>query len=102
MNLNFEQEKYDLILTSETIYNTDSLQKLYDVIKYSLKRPNGITLIAAKSIYFGVGGGVLPFRELVERDKVFEIKIFYNIEAHVKREILMLTFLDSSLNVQIN
>ena len=60
------------------------------------------SLIAAKSIYFGVGGGVLPFRELVERDEVFEIKIFYNIEAHVKREILMLTFLDSSLNVQIN
>jgi len=42
MNLNSEQEKYDLILTSETIYNIDSLQKLYNVIKHSLKRPNGI------------------------------------------------------------
>ncbi|GBB86134.1 hypothetical protein RclHR1_01260005 [Rhizophagus clarus] len=95
INLNSEQEKYDLIISSETIYNTDSLPKLYNVIKYSLKRPNGIALIAAKSIYFGVGGGVLPFRHLIEQDKVFGIKIFYNAEAHVKREILMLTFLDS-------
>ncbi|CAB4401087.1 unnamed protein product [Rhizophagus irregularis] len=95
INLNSEQEKYDLILSSETIYNTDSLPKLYNVIKYSLKRPSGVALIAAKSIYFGVGGGVLPFRQLIEQDKVFGIKIFYNAEAHVKREILMLTFLDS-------
>ncbi|RIA96594.1 hypothetical protein C1645_815287 [Glomus cerebriforme] len=94
INLDSEQEKYDLILTSETIYNTDSLPNLYNVIKHSLKRPNGIALIAAKSIYFGVGGGVLLFRQLIEQDKVFGIKIIYNEKAHVKREILILSFLD--------
>ncbi|CAG8611575.1 15808_t:CDS:2, partial [Funneliformis mosseae] len=87
MNLESEQEKYDLILTSETIYNADSIPKLYDVIKHSLRRPSGIALrknrlIAAKSIYFGVGGGVFPFRQFVEQDKVFEIKIVYTVEAH--------------------
>ncbi len=52
MNLNSEQEKYDLILTSETIYNTDSLPKLYDVIKYSLKRSSGIAYPLHKIIFY--------------------------------------------------
>lgn len=42
MNLQTNEEKYDIILTSETIYNSDSLPKLYNVIKNSLKRPDGV------------------------------------------------------------
>ncbi|CAG8503927.1 16951_t:CDS:2, partial [Racocetra fulgida] len=33
-------EKYDIILSSETIYNLSSIPKLYNVIKHALKYPN--------------------------------------------------------------
>eukprot|EP00741_Cyanophora_paradoxa_P023377 tig00000254_g22583.t1 len=45
-----EGQQYDVILTSETIYSREG------------------TLVAAKRHYFGVGGGVLAFEALVERD----------------------------------
>ncbi|CAG8535124.1 1338_t:CDS:2 [Diversispora eburnea] len=95
MNLQSNEEKYDIILTSETIYNSDSLPKLYNVIKNSLKRPNGVAYIAAKTIYFGVGGGILAFRHIIEQENLFEISVVYTVTEHVRREILKLSFLNS-------
>ncbi|KAG9288737.1 hypothetical protein G9A89_004356 [Geosiphon pyriformis] len=94
LNIQSSEEKYDLLLTSETIYNPDSAKKLYDVIKNILKPPKGIALVSAKTMYFGVGGGTLVFRQLVERDNLFAIKVVHTVTANVKREILELTFLD--------
>ncbi|RHZ75389.1 hypothetical protein Glove_214g42 [Diversispora epigaea] len=96
MDLQSNEEKYDIILTSETIYNSDSLPKLYNVIKNSLKRPSGVAYIAAKTIYFGVGGGILTFRHIVEQENLFEINVVYTVTEHVRREILKLSFLNSS------
>ncbi|KAF0483238.1 S-adenosylmethionine-dependent methyltransferase [Gigaspora margarita] len=93
LNLYSNQEKYDIILSSETIYNLDSIPKLYNVIKNALKYPNGIAYIAAKTIYFGVGGGILSFCQLIEQDHVFEVNVVYTKTAHVRREILKLSFL---------
>ncbi|CAG8776976.1 14537_t:CDS:2, partial [Cetraspora pellucida] len=73
LNLHSNQEKYDIILSSETIYNLNSIPKLYNVIKHALKYPNGVAYIATKTIYFGVGGGILPFRQLIEKEQVFEV-----------------------------
>ncbi|KAG0313283.1 hypothetical protein BGZ97_010328, partial [Linnemannia gamsii] len=55
-----DEDKYDLILTSETIYAEESHQKLYATIKSSLRR-GGKALVAAKTFYFGVGGDILSF-----------------------------------------
>ncbi|CAG8740895.1 32681_t:CDS:2, partial [Racocetra persica] len=76
LNLHSNQEKYDIILSSETIYNLSSIPKLYNVIKHALKYPN------AKTIYFGVGGGILPFRQLIAKDHVFEVNVVYTKTAH--------------------
>ncbi|CAH1762801.1 5399_t:CDS:10 [Entrophospora sp. SA101] len=92
INIDSEENKYDMIITSETIYNINSLPKLYNVIKNTLKRPNGVAYVAAKSIYFGVGGSMLTFREFVEQDNIFEVKLVKTVEAFVKREILQLSF----------
>ena len=43
---------YDFILTSETIYATESVGRLLSCIRALLK-PTGVAYIAAKSYYFG-------------------------------------------------
>ncbi|KAG0284330.1 hypothetical protein BGZ96_011291 [Linnemannia gamsii] len=86
-----DEDKYDLILTSETIYAEESHQKLYATIKSSLKR-GGKALVAAKTFYFGVGGDILSFRRLIEQDGVFDIKVVFSAQSFVRREILELTF----------
>lgn len=58
-------EKYDLVLTSETIYSVPSLPSLLDLLEASCK-PESQCLVACKRIYFGVGGGELEFRRRVE------------------------------------
>eukprot|EP00128_Syssomonas_multiformis_P010940 Colp12_sorted_trinity150504_noHs@16377 len=61
---------YDIILTSETIYSLVSIPKLYDFLKRNLKR-GGFALVAAKTHYFGVGGGTRDFEDVVRGDGVF-------------------------------
>ena len=88
---------YNVVLTSETIYQVDSLESLVDLMqaacigktKESLNsRISSLTiseeksaedtfgascpyqcLVAAKVLYFGVGGGVLEFLKRIERRK---------------------------------
>ena len=94
------------------------MPKLYNVIKESLKRPTGIaypfssanciiittnqsiildhymyaSYVAAKTMYFGVGGGMLPFKQLVETDGIFNIEVVFNVANNVKREVLELKY----------
>ena len=84
---------FDIVLTSETIYSSASSMHLYrtlmqvsqgwqgkvttppicvvacmpssSCVSQALK-PGGIALVAAKTHYFGVGGGSLAFRQLVK------------------------------------
>ncbi|EDO34283.1 predicted protein, partial [Nematostella vectensis] len=61
------QEKcYDVILTAETIYNVDNYDKLHSFFEAHLKRPGGVVFVAAKSHYFGVGGGIGTFATMVQ------------------------------------
>lgn len=89
---------YNIVLTSETIYQTDNLESLVDLIQAACTGKteaslNDLTsslhisenlaeehtfetsslpyqcLVAAKVLYFGVGGGVLEFLKSVERRK---------------------------------
>ncbi|KAK7070655.1 Histidine protein methyltransferase 1, partial [Halocaridina rubra] len=85
-----ESLKFDLILTSETIYNTECHEKLLSLITNSVKQ-NGKILLAAKSYYFGVGGGIHQFCELVKKKEKLDFKTVLTNEAGVKREILELT-----------
>lgn len=51
-----------------------------------------LSLVAAKTFYFGVGGDILSFRRLIEQDGVFNVKVVFSAQAFVRREILELTF----------
>ncbi|KAF9969410.1 Histidine protein methyltransferase 1 [Actinomortierella ambigua] len=86
-----DSTKYDLILTSETIYAEENHQKLYQTIKQSLKK-TGKAYVAAKSFYFGVGGDILSFQRLIEKDGAFNVRSVFSAQTFVRREILELTF----------
>ncbi|XP_002740457.1 histidine protein methyltransferase 1 homolog [Saccoglossus kowalevskii] len=86
-NMPNDEDKFDVILTSETIYNVDSLDKLHQIIKSTLKI-DGVVYLAAKTHYFGVGGGTRLFEELVQREGYFTITVCKTCSDGVQREIL--------------
>ncbi|XP_051714364.1 histidine protein methyltransferase 1 homolog [Oryctolagus cuniculus] len=83
--------KYDLILTSETIYNPDYYSTLHQTFLRLLGK-NGRVLLASKAHYFGVGGGVHLFQKFVEERDVFETRTLEIIDEGLKRFLIELTF----------
>ncbi|CAF3452108.1 unnamed protein product [Rotaria socialis] len=78
---------YDIILTSETIYNIGNYRKLVQLFDHCLKA-QGVIYLAAKIYYFGVQGGVRQFEEFINKTGLFNIRVVRVIDANVKREIL--------------
>ncbi|KAK3573078.1 hypothetical protein QTP86_012275 [Hemibagrus guttatus] len=83
--------KYDLIFTSETIYNTDYYPSLHDLF-HKLLSEHGVVYLATKSHYFGVGGGLYLFERFVEEKNVFQIKSLRELDQGLKRHIVSLRF----------
>ncbi|CAF0997611.1 unnamed protein product [Adineta ricciae] len=81
---------YDVILTSETIYNTGNYAKLVELLNHALTS-NGVIYLAAKVYYFGVQGGVRQFEEFIAKTGLFKTRVVRVIDANVKREILEMT-----------
>lgn len=84
-------EKYDLILTSETIYNPDYYGSLHQTFLRLLQK-NGRVLLASKAHYFGVGGGIHLFQKFVEERNVFETRTLEIIDEGLKRFLIEMTF----------
>ena len=78
-----------LILASETIYSPVSLpvftRTLLDILGQGYRR--GKALVAAKKVYFGVGGGVAEF-ETELRSQKGEARVVLDVEAGVGRVVL--------------
>ncbi len=83
--------KYDLILSSETIYSPDSQPALLRALKELICPASGRVLLAAKSYYFGVGGSVQAFQDLVKEDGYFAISMCRTVGSGIPRVILELT-----------
>ncbi|XP_073822544.1 histidine protein methyltransferase 1 homolog [Musca autumnalis] len=83
-------KSYDIIVTSETIYNPENQQKLLNCLHHKLK-VDGKVYVAAKTYYFGVGGGLRQFEKLIEKDERFTYKSLWLSTEGVNREILELT-----------
>ena len=113
--------KYDIILTSETIYRTESLPALIEVLRSScLGSSRGQTadqdealaklsqeklsissseapyvcLVAAKLVYFGVGGGVAEFIRAIEggERKLGSVKNIWDTTEGVKRAVMKVSW----------
>ncbi|XP_056640563.1 histidine protein methyltransferase 1 homolog [Diorhabda sublineata] len=88
----YPNEKFDYILTSETIYNKNYYAKLHLVFEKLLKK-DGVVFLAAKSYYFGVGGGIHLFQDFLDEQKILKYRQCWQCNEGVKREILRLEFL---------
>lgn len=84
-----EPKSFDIIVTSETLYNIYSQKIVYDLMKHCIK-DDGIVLVASKTYYFGVGGGTDMFTQLVKNDKVFDITVYNTCSDGVRREIIIM------------
>ncbi|KAJ3320618.1 Histidine protein methyltransferase 1 [Boothiomyces sp. JEL0866] len=86
-NLHFIAEKYDVILTSETIYEAESIPSLLELIK-QLLAPNGAAFVAAKHNYFGCTGSIAIFKQACTE---FNMEPVFIHSDGVRREIIKLT-----------
>ncbi|NWR58440.1 MET18 methyltransferase, partial [Bucorvus abyssinicus] len=87
--------RYDIILTSETIYNPDCYCALHDTLSQLLDK-NGHVFLASKVHYFGVGGGTYLFEKFIEERNVFKSSIVKTIDKGLQRCIMEIAFKDSS------
>lgn len=85
-----ELHTYDFILSSETIYNCQSQQKVLNILMDHLAI-SGTAYFAAKRHYFGVGGGVIDFKELLFQSKCFNCENVWSNETGLLRDIIKIT-----------
>ena len=84
--------KYDLVLTSETIYSEASQPKLLDLFDSFLSDDGAAcVLVAAKVHYFGVGGGLRQFEAVLEATGKWRAETVKVVDTGVKREIVKVT-----------
>lgn len=85
------EDKFDVILTAETIYNPDYYQKLLNLFKNRLAT-YGVIYLACKVFYFGCNGNLRDFEKLLETDGSFSYKTVLKVEKDVFREVLEIKF----------
>lgn len=74
-----EQNKFDLILSSETIYSLASCEKLYYMLDKHLS-DSGVALIATKRFYFGVGGGTFELERMINETRTLSMQLVKSFE----------------------
>lgn len=100
---------YDMVLTSETIYNISSMPSLIELLRHTTqpdlearaanlsltsaqvsRRPT-LCLVGAKVVYFGVGGSSTEFKRKVEATGA-KIQTVMERKTGVGREVLQITW----------
>ncbi|KAG6440679.1 hypothetical protein O3G_MSEX001355 [Manduca sexta] len=81
---------YDVILTSETIYNDSNYEKLTKLFIDRLSE-QGTIFVAAKTCYFGVGGGMRQFEQYIQKNECLQSEIIWRNINGIQREIMKIT-----------
>ena len=88
--------KYDLIIMSEVLYNTDNFESLHQLLDGHLTS-NGYIVIATKDTYFGLSGGIYAWLDFMETKKIFKTYKHVKVTTtNIPRSILVLTRIDKS------
>ena len=102
-----EPGAFYVVLAAETVYEPSSFAKHVDVLKRALRKRRGknahpsgrggAALVAAKSYYFGVGGGARSFRARLEREGDLAVECVRTLSdgASNVREILKVTWAEN-------
>ena len=88
---------FDVILTAESIYNVMSAKQILAGCARCLS-VDGRVLVASKSHYFGVGGGLSQFKTLVQEQALFSCAVINRVDdgASNVREVLELARMQST------
>ncbi|ODQ78193.1 hypothetical protein BABINDRAFT_162864 [Babjeviella inositovora NRRL Y-12698] len=84
----------DLLVSSETIYAPSTLPVVGESIIELLCSSTGFALVAAKDIYFGVGGSVGEFAQYLTQRIAHGVKIAFQvckIESSLQRSVVEIT-----------
>ncbi|KAJ6456378.1 hypothetical protein C8R45DRAFT_577010 [Mycena sanguinolenta] len=79
--------KHDIVLTSETIYRTEALPALIQLLRQSCTDTRPLCLVAAKVLYFGVGGGVSEFLSTLQSNATVERGVSGTAETVWERKV---------------
>ncbi|CAI2373600.1 unnamed protein product [Moneuplotes crassus] len=84
-----EIDRYDLILTADTVYNKSYYQKLYEYIRINLKE-SGTCLCSCQAYYYGCGGGEQEYIDFSDKFNEFDITKLQEFEDNnsIKRCVL--------------
>ncbi|KAJ7502507.1 hypothetical protein B0H11DRAFT_1712391 [Mycena galericulata] len=77
---------HDVVLTSETIYRTEALPALITLLRRACAA-DALCLVAAKVLYFGVGGGVTEFSSTLGSKAMIDRGCAGSAEAVWERKI---------------
>lgn len=83
-------EPFDLVLASETIYSPETLPVFTDTL-LGLMTPATEALVAAKRVYFGVGGGIPEFERALDLRKIGYKTVSEETSQGVVRAILQVS-----------
>lgn len=80
-----QDDRCDIVLTSETVYSLSSLPALLDLLEAACRpAAESLCLVACKRIYFGVGGGELEFRTRVENERQGRVETVWGEDRQSK------------------
>ncbi|KAJ6594582.1 hypothetical protein B0H19DRAFT_1096127 [Mycena capillaripes] len=79
--------KHDIVLTSETIYRIEALPALIQLLRQACTTSQALCLVAAKVLYFGVGGGVSEFVRTLESKAMVDKGCSGRAEAVWERKV---------------
>ena len=87
------QDAIDLVISAETIYSPNSQLLVSEIILHILSASSSkipLALVAAKNMYFGVGGSVVDFVSYLHKIKSDSITVFINDVpgSQLKRKII--------------
>ena len=79
-----EQPKFDIILMSETLYNTNYYTSLVSLIDQALDTSSSAAavVIGTKTFYYGLGGGFFQFQMYLEEQS--HLRQQYRLETYAK------------------
>lgn len=78
---------FQSILASETVYSLDTLPVFTKVLLEFMEENYSTALVAAKQVYFGVGGGILEFEQALDKENA-KHGIVYTTGQGVLRSIV--------------
>ncbi|CAD6185934.1 unnamed protein product [Caenorhabditis auriculariae] len=80
----FKKKFYDLIISSETIYNTSDYPAFHAALDHCLS-DQGVVWLAGKIFYFGVGGSYPDFLDYINLENKFVVTNMKTIDAPITR-----------------